>query len=153
MNINQSLIKYRWHGANVGATKYLDQTQLALNISRYLTDSLAIMLGINSFDPSPFCNHGMNLINFYGRSDFSYEYEELRQFMTKAMPNSAELSRELSFRKVISNRSKPVMAARYLAHAQHYGVSHLEWRTVRSWVINGVKKQPILTLTPAGLVA
>src|SRR5690606_22312480 len=31
-NISQSLIRYRWHGANVGATKYVDQTQVALNI-------------------------------------------------------------------------------------------------------------------------
>lgn len=153
LNVNQSLIKYRWHGANVGATKYVDQTQVALNISRYLTESLSIMLGINSFDPAPFCNHAMNLINFNGRLDFSDDYEQLRLFMTKAMPYSAELSRELSFRKVVSNRSRPAMAARYFAHVQRYGISHLEWRTVRSWLINGLRKQPILTLTPAGLVA
>ncbi|CAG0978661.1 Putative glycosyltransferase EpsE [Methylophilaceae bacterium] len=153
MNIGQRLIRYRWHGANIGATRYVAQTQLALNISRYLTESLSIMLGINSFDPAPFCNHGMNLINFYGREDFSEEYGHLRRFMTRAMPQSAELSRELSFRKVVSSRSRLVMASRYLAHTQRYGVSHLEWRTVRSWLINDFKKQPILTLTPAGLVA
>lgn len=153
INVNQSLIKYRWHGANVGATKYVDQTQVALNISRYLIESLSIIFGINSFDPAPFCNHGMNLINFDNRLDFSDDYEQLRLFMTKAMPPSVELSRELSFRKAISNRSRPLMAARYFTHAQRYGVSHLEWRTVRSWLINSFRKQPILTLTPAGLVA
>ena len=152
-NVNQSLIKYRWHGNNVGATKYVDQTQVALNISRYLTESLSIMLGINSFDPAPFCNHGVNLINIDGRSDFTAEYQDLRAMMTKAMPHSAELQRELSYRKVISNRARPVMAARYLAHAQRFGVHHVEYRTVRSWLINGLKKQPILTLTPAGLSA
>lgn len=153
MNINQSLIKYRWHGANVGATKYVAQTELALNISRYLAESLSIMLGMNRVDPTPFTNHGMNLINFGDRTDFTDAYQQLRAFMTKAMPQSAELSRELSFRKVISNRSRLPMASRYLAHAQQFGVSHLEWRTVRSWLINGLKKQPILTLTPAGLQA
>lgn len=152
-NIGQSLIKYRWHGANVGATKYVDQTQVALNISRYLTESLSIMLGINSFDPAPFCNHGVNLINFNDRLDFTEEYREMRQMLTRAMPHSAELHRELSYRKVISNRSKPVMAARYFAHSQRFGVHHVEWRTVRSWLINGLKKQPILTLTPSGLTA
>jgi glycosyltransferase involved in cell wall biosynthesis len=153
MNIGQSLIRYRWHGANVGATKYVDQTQVALNISRYLTESLSIMLGINSFDPAPFCNHGVNLINFNERTDFSAEYIQMRQMLTRAMPNSIELHRELSFRKVISNRSRPIMAARYLAHSQKYGVHHVEWRTVRSWLISGLKKQPILTLTPSGLAA
>jgi hypothetical protein len=32
-------------------------------------------------------------------------------------------------------------------------VHHVEYRTVRSWLINGLKKQPILTLTPSGLTA
>jgi glycosyltransferase involved in cell wall biosynthesis len=153
LNIGQSLIKYRWHGNNVGATKYVDQTQVALNISRYLTESLSIMLGINSFDPAPFCNHGVNLINFNERTDFSAEYAEMRQMMARAMPNSIELQRELSFRKAISNRSRPIMAARYFAHVQQYGRHHVEWRTVRSWLINGLKKQQILTLTPSGLAA
>lgn len=152
-NVGQSLIKYRWHGNNVGATKYVDQTQVALNISRYLTESLSIMLGINSFDPAPFCNHGVNLINIGGRSDFTQEYQALRAMMTKAMPDCAELQRELSYRKAISNRAKPAMAARYFAHSQRFGVHHVEWRTVRSWLINGLKKQPILTLTHSGLTA
>lgn len=153
MNVGQSLIKYRWHGANVGATKYVDQTQVALNISRYLTESLSLMLGLNSFDPAPFCNHGVNLINFHDREDFSDEYRQMRQIMLRAMPNCAELHRELSYRKVISNRSRAIMAARYLAHSQKFGIHHVEWRTVRSWLINGLKKQPILTLTPAGLTS
>jgi len=153
MNINQSLIKYRWHGANVGATKYIDQTDLALRISRYLTESLAIINNSKGFDPAPFCNHGVNLINFHGRTDFSEEYEQMRRFMTKIMPESLELQHELSYRKAISNRLKPVMAARYASHAARHGVRHVEWRTVRSWMIQDVKKQPILTLTPSGLVA
>jgi glycosyltransferase involved in cell wall biosynthesis len=153
MNINQSLIKYRWHGSNVGATKYVDQTDLALRISRYLTESLAIINNIKGFDPAPFCNHGVNLINFHGRTDFSEEYEQLRRFMTKVMPESMELQRELSYRKAISNRLKPVMGARYASHAARHGISHVEWRTVRSWMIQDLKKQPILTLTSSGLVA
>jgi glycosyltransferase involved in cell wall biosynthesis len=152
-NIGQSLIKYRWHGANVGATKYVAQTETALKISRYLTESLSIMLGINGFDPAPFCNHGVNLINFNERMDFSEEYKEMRLMLIRAMPNCAELQRELSFRKVISNRSRPIMAARYFAHTQRFGMHHVEWRTVRSWLINSLKKQPILTLTHSGLTA
>lgn len=153
MNIDRSLIKYRWHGANVGATKYVDQTQVALNISRYLTESLAIMHGAEYFDPAPFCNHGVNLIDFGHQTDFSREYEQLRRVMTKVMPDSGELRRELSYRKAISNRSRPAMAARYLGHAMRHGVRHVEWRTVRSWLIHDLKKQPILTLTSSGLSA
>lgn len=152
-NTECNLIRYRWHGANVGATKYVDQTQLALDISRYLVDSLAIMHDVDSVDPTPFCNHGVNLIHINGRSDFSVEYDRLVRFMRKTMPESEGLYRELSYRKAISNRSAPIMGARYLAHAARYGTRHVEWRTVRSWLIRDLKKQPILTLTPSGLTA
>ena len=153
LNVNRSLIQYRWHGGNVGATKYVDQTQVALNISRYLTDSLAIMHGVDSVDPAPFCNHGVNLIQFNGRSDFSVEYAQLERLLRKVMPDSDELRRELSYRKAISNRTGLLMGTRYLAHAARYGVRHVEWRTVRSWLIRDLKKQPILTLTSSGLTA
>lgn len=153
LNVNQSLIKYRWHGNNVGATKYVDQTDLALRISRYLTESLAIIHNTRGFDPAPFCNHGVNLINLHGRTDFTEEYEQMRRFMSKVMPESLELQHELSYRKAISNRLKPVMASRYAAHAARHGIRHVEWRTVRSWLIQDMKKQPILTLTSSGLVA
>lgn len=151
MNIRRSLIKYRWHGGNVGATKYVDQTQVALNISRYLAESVAIMHGVEYFDPAPFCNHGVNLFNFDNKADFSEEYARLQRVMSKVMPHCDELRRELSYRKAISNRSRTVMAARYAGHAAQHGIHHVEWRTVRSWLIRGLKKQPILTLTCSGL--
>lgn len=153
MNLNRSLIRYRWHGGNVGATKYVDQTQVALNISRYLAESLAVMHGAEYFDPAPFCNHGVNLLNFGDKTDFSREFRQLQRSMHKAMPAGAALQRELSYRHAISNRTRPVMAARYLRHALQYGVRHVEWRTVRSWLIRDLKKQPILTLTASGLSA
>lgn len=152
-NIGRGLIRYRWHGANVGAARYVDQTQLALDISRYLVNSLAIMHDVDSVDPAPFCNHGLNLLHINGRNDFSVEYDKLERFMRKVMPESEELRRELSYRKAISNRSGLMMGARYLAHAVRHGAHHVEWRTVRSWLIRDLKKQPILTLTPTGLTA
>lgn len=153
LNIDRSLIYYRWHGANVGATKYVDQTQVALNISRYLTDSLAIMHGVESIDPAPFCNHAVNLLNINGRTDFSEEFGRLERFMRKVMPDGEALRRELSYRQAISNRTGLLMSTRYLAHAARYGVRHVEWRTVMSWLIRDLKKQPILTLTSSGLTA
>ena len=153
LNIDRSLIQYRWHGGNVGATKYVDQTQVALDISRYLTASLALMRGAAYVDPAPFCNHGVNLINFDEQGDFAEEYAALERMMLAVMPDGDELRRELSYRKAISHRSRPVMAARYARHAAQHGVRHVEWRTVRSWLIRDLKKQPILTLTPNGLSA
>lgn len=153
MNIDRSLVKYRWHGANVSATKYFDQMQMALRISRYLVESLSIMQGTQCFDPAPFCNHGMNLFAVSGQIDFSGEYEAMRRILTKAMPPSAELRSELAFRRAIAVRTVPTMAARYSGYALRHGVRVTEWRTVRSWLLRGVRKRAILTLTPSGLTA
>jgi glycosyltransferase involved in cell wall biosynthesis len=153
LNVDRSLIKYRFHGANVSATKYVDQMQVALNISRYLAKTLAAIHGTREFDPAPFCNHGMNLFAVDGRSDFSEDFEAMRSILVKALPPSDELSRELAYRKTLSMRLSAVMALRYGAYALRYGVRFTEWRTIRSWMIRKVKKQSILTLTPSGLCA
>jgi glycosyltransferase involved in cell wall biosynthesis len=153
VNVERTLVKYRWHGANVGMTRYLDQMRTALRVSRYLVESLSIMRGTPGFDPAPFCNHGMNLFAVDGQFDFSAEYEAMRGSLTRALPSSDELRRELAYRKAISVRTAPLMAGRYTAYALANGVRLTEWRPVRNWLIRGIRKQPILTLTPSGLTA
>ncbi|MEO6353631.1 MAG: glycosyltransferase [Burkholderiaceae bacterium] len=153
ININRALIQYRWHGANVGATKYLAQMQMALNISRYLAESVSILHGVPKFDPAPFCNHGERLFEIEGQTDFSAEYAVLRKVLAKIVPAGVDLERELAFRKVISDRAKTTMAARFCSYAVRHGVHPAESRTIRSWLLRGLKKQPILMLKPSGLFA
>lgn len=151
MNLDRGLIKYRWHGANVGATKHVAQMQVALNISRYLAESVSILHGVAQFDPAPFCNHGERLFEIEGQTDFSTEYAALRKVLLKIVPASEELERELAFRKVISARAKVTMAARSCSYAVRHGVRPGESRTISSWMLHGLKKQPILKLKPSGL--
>ncbi len=153
INLERGLIKYRWHGANVGATKHRAQMQVALNISRNLAESISIMHGVALLDPAPFCNHGERLFEIEGASDFSAQYAALQTVLLKIVPASAERERELAFRKVISVRAKLTMATRFGCYALRHGVRPAESRTIRSWMLRGIQKQPILTLKPSGLIA
>jgi len=157
MNLPEPLVLYRVHGNNVGYTKFVPQAQVALDISRYLVDSLSAREGLASFDPAPFCSHAMQVIEISGRSDFSDEYRQLAELMTRTIPKSRELSRELSFRCCLANRSKIVMLYRYQKHLRSFGYDAGEYLTIRSWLIpralRSLRKRPFLRLTPSGLTA
>jgi hypothetical protein len=150
VNLDRKLIQYRWHGANVGATRHQAQMQVALDISRSLAESVAILHGVEQCDPAPFCNHGERLFEIDGRSDFSDGDELLGTVLRKLVPASAELERELAFRRVLARRDRATMAARFCSFAARYGARPAESRTVRSWLLRGWQKQAILRLTPSG---
>jgi hypothetical protein len=152
INLDRKLIQYRWHGANIGATKHQAQMQVALDISRYLAESVAILHGSQPCDPAPFCNHGERLFEIEGQSDFSAAFQMLRVSLRKLAPAGPGLERELAFRHVLTRRDRASMAARYCAFAARYGVRPAESRTVRSWLLRGWQRQPILRLSPSGQV-
>ena len=151
VNLKRKLIQYRWHGANVGATKHHAQMQVALDISRSLAETAALLHGGAPCDPAPFCNHGERLFEIEGRSDFSDAYQMLHATLGKLVPAGAELERELAFRRVLARRERATMAARFGAFALRYGARPAEAHTVRSWLLRGWQKQSILRLTSAGL--
>ncbi|MFZ2629005.1 MAG: glycosyltransferase family 2 protein, partial [Rugosibacter sp.] len=145
-NLEQKLIRYRWHGGNVGATRWLEQMRVALSISRHLVDSLAAMQDCASVDPAPFCTHGEALFEIEDRRDFSTEYIRMRGLLQKLVPDGADLRRELAFRRVAAVRSAPVMAARFAFFAACHGTRQTERRAVKSWLLRGLRRQPRLTL-------
>lgn len=151
MNVERNLVKYRWHGGNVAATRYLEQMRVSLNISRYLAESLSLMQGRHCPDPAPFCNHGEQLFDIDGRQDFAPQWRELRAFLQKALPASAGLERELAFRNVIASRGRAGMTGRFCAFALRHGTYSTERRTVKFWLTRGLRRRPPLTLTTAGL--
>lgn len=149
-NIQKNLIQYRWHGANVSATKFLEQSNVALNISRNFVQSMSLLYGLKSFDPVPLCNHGERLIKLPTKANFFDEYEMLKPIMAKLIPNDEVRQRELDYRWVISNRSIPVMLFRYLRFIIKYRVSDIEWRTIRTWIVDTIKSNKRLTLNRSG---
>jgi len=152
VNLDRKLIQYRWHGANVGATKHQAQMQMALDISRSLAESAALIHGVARCDPAPFCNHGERLFEIEGESDFSDGFAQLVALMEKMAPAGADLERELAFRHVLTRRDRITMTARFASFAARYGVRPAEMRTVRSWLLRGLQKQPILRLAPSGRI-
>ena len=156
-NLSERLILYRLHGNNVGYTKFVAQSQVALDISRYLVASLSHREGLEPFDTAPFCNHAMQLIDIPGRTDFSEEHRQLSTLMMRVMQPSHDLSRVLSFSSCLKNRSKPIMLQRYLRHRSRFGHNDREYLTVRSWLIprtlRKLRKRPYLTLKPSGLTS
>lgn len=145
-NLEQGLIQYRWHGSNVGATRYLEQMRVALSISRSLAASLAVMQGCASADPAPFCTHGEALFEIEDQCDFSAEYIQICALLQKALPDGAELRRELAFRHVVAVRRAPIMAERFAYFAARYGTRQTERRAVKSWLLRGLRRHPRLTL-------
>ncbi|HEY0060691.1 MAG TPA: glycosyltransferase [Telluria sp.] len=152
VNLDRKLIQYRWHGGNVGATKHQAQMQMALDISRSLAESAAILHNVPRCDPAPFCNHGERLFDVDGESDFSDGYLQLAALMQKVAPGGADLERELAFRRVLARRDRASMALRFAGFASRYGARPAEVRTVRSWLLRGLQKQAILRLAPSGRI-
>lgn len=145
-NLDQKLISYRWHGGNVGATRYLEQMRVALSISRHLADSAAAMDGSASVDPAPFCTHGEALFDIEGRSDFSTEFLKIRALLSRRISDGPDLRRELAFRRVVAMRSAPIMAARFASFTVRHGTRQTERRAVKSWLLRGLRRQPMLTV-------
>jgi hypothetical protein len=152
-NIAQPLIKYRWHSTNVGATKHIEQMQMALDISRYLAETFSILNDVEYIDPAPFCNHGESLFDIDAQTDFSEDYASLSEAFCKALPPSDDLNRELAFRKVISDRSWFSMGIRFAAFALSHRIRSAEMNTVRSWMLRGLKRRPMLQLRSGGVIS
>lgn len=152
VNLKRKLIQYRWHGNNVGALKHQAQMQMALDISRNLAESAAALHNAVRCDPAPFCNHGERLFDIEGETDFSHNYVQLTALMRKIAPLGADLERELAFRRVLARRDRATMSLRFASFAASHGVRPAEMRTVRSWLLRGLHKQPILRLAPSGRI-
>lgn len=145
-NLERRLIRYRWHGSNVGATRYLEQMGVALNISRHLAASLAAMHGATGIDPAPFCTHGEALFDIVGRDDFSADHRQLSLLLRKHIGDGPALQRELAFRRVLAVRRNWPLLPRFLSFAVRHGAGQMERRAVKSWLLRRVQRRPVLTL-------
>jgi len=137
-NVPQQLIRYRWHGNNVSATRFVEQMALSLSVSRFLTRSFCALHGLAWFDPAPFCNHGGILLDVDGQMNFDAEFEKMADALRCGLGASPGLERELRYREAISTRNKAALLWRYsrfrTAHAPVTG----EWDAVRGWLVRRV---------------
>lgn len=141
-NVPEKLIKYRWHGNNVSATRFDDQMKVSLQVSRYLARAFSQMHGVPYFDPAPFCNHGGLLFDIDGRSDFSAEFERMAASVRQGFDYSPEVERELTFRKLATTRNEFSLLWRYFFFQSGNAPETGEWNAVRSWLIRRFPGKP-----------
>jgi hypothetical protein len=144
----QKLIRYRWHGNNVSSTRFFEQMEVSLAISRSLARSFCTMHGLPWFDPAPFCNHGGILLDVDGQMNFDAEFEKMADALRRGFGASPEVERELRYRKAISTRNEAALLWRYnrfrTAHAPETG----EWNAVRAWLIRRFPSKRRMSVTP-----
>jgi glycosyltransferase involved in cell wall biosynthesis len=138
-NVGTPLVKYRRHTASVGNLHPLMQTKLALQVSRFLAKSFCTLKAVQEFDPAPFCNHGEHVFDF-GLEDHNDQFEQMAVALRGGLGQSKELERELAFRWVLATRNSARMAARYFQFRLKYDPTPSERRTVRNWLLRGIRK-------------
>jgi hypothetical protein len=73
--------------------------------------------------------------------------------LRRGLGSSAELERELAFRWVLATRNSAVMAARFLRFNWNYGAMPNETRSVRNWLLRGIRKGRYVYRVDRGPVA
>lgn len=138
-NIPMPLIKYRRHGTSVGIANHEAQVEASLRISRFLSRSFGVMNQVEEFDPGPFCNHADYVFDFH-RKDYSADFDRMTRSLRRGLGASAELARELAFRRVLAIRKHPAMMYRFLQFQSRYSAQPPERRTVRNWLLRGIRR-------------
>lgn len=134
-NVPQKLIQYRWHGNNVSATRFHEQMEVSLTISRNLVATFCQIHNLQWFDPAPFCNHGGLLFDVDGRSNFDSSFEQMAEIVKRGFGGSSQLDRELKYRKAISTRNELGLLWRYWRFQSGSAPETGEWNAVRAWLI------------------
>lgn len=147
-NVPQKLIRYRWHGNNVSATRFMDQMAVSLDISRSLVRSLCAMHQLPWFDPAPFCNHGGILLDVGGQGNFDAEFERMADALRRALGDSEELRRELLYRKAIATRREASLLWRFHRFRASHTPETGEWNAVRSWLIRRFPGKRRMSVAP-----
>jgi hypothetical protein len=147
-NVPQKLIRYRWHGNNVSITRFTEQMELSLAISRSLARSFCTMHGLPWFDPAPFCNHGGILFDVGGQRNFDDEFEKMADTLRRGLGTSPEVERELRYRKAISTRNGAALLWRYNRFRTVHTPETNEWNAVRGWLVRRFPGKRRISVSP-----
>lgn len=134
-NVPEKLIRYRWHGSNVSATRFHEQMDMSLVISRNLVHSFCAVHNLHAFDPAPFCNHGGMIFDVDGQKNFDAEFSQMADTLRLGFGSSDELERELRFRRTISTRVEARLLWRYNQFRATNVPETGEWNAIRSWMV------------------
>jgi len=140
-NVPERLIRYRWHGNNVSATRFHEQMDVSLTISRYLVRSFCLIHNLPWFDPAPFCNHGGMLFEVERAGNLDAAFEHMAAILRRGLGESEELERELRFRRVVSTRQEARLLWRYNRFQSENVPETGEWYAIRAWLVRPFSRQ------------
>lgn len=149
LNIDEVLIKYRWHGDNVGAKKFLDQIELSIKISRYLAASFSVKHNVDRFDPAPFCTYGgtvLKIIPNVSSHDLARRFNKMSGALSLALGKSNGLIRELAYRNVLSTRHSLCMLIKYMFFKLKNTSDLDEWYAVKNWLTRKIKRRQFVSV-------
>jgi glycosyltransferase involved in cell wall biosynthesis len=149
LNIDEVLIKYRWHGDNVGAKKFLDQIELSIKISRYLAASFSVKHNVERFDPAPFCTYGgtvLKIVDNVSSHNLSRRFKKMSDALSLAFGKSNGLIRELEYRNVLSTRHTLCMLVKYMLFKIKNNSDLDEWYAVKNWVTRKIKRRQFVSV-------
>ena len=150
LNIDEVLIKYRWHGDNVGAKKFVDQITLSIKISRYLAALFCAKNGLERFDPAPFCTYGGTVLSITDDTstfNLAKSFAQISDKLTKVIGSSVGLSRELAYRKVLTTRNTFYILVKYGVFILNNKSDIDEWYAVKNWATRKIKPRQLIPVS------
>lgn len=153
-NLPEALLDYRWHGDNESSRKFLAQTTMAIELSRFMALRSCGRHGLPCFDPVSMATHGGVLIVLDPAHETSRAFQALKSLAEVCSQTGyAEVQRELSYRHMLSTRSTFTMIARALKHVGRFGFDRQELNPVLSWVTRGYKGGQPLQMDASGAIS
>jgi glycosyltransferase involved in cell wall biosynthesis len=149
-NVPDKLIRYRWHTSNVSVTRFAEQIDQSLMVSRYLARVFSLHYKVPYFDPAPFCSHGARFFDVDGRGNFDREYAAMAATLRRVMGDSDQLARELDYRWVASTRGELALLGRYWRFRLKHRPETGEWLSVRAWLLRALPRRASVRVAAEG---
>lgn len=144
-NLQQTLIRYRRHSAQVGAKNFTRQIDNSARIARYLARNVAALNGMPLPDPLFFANFGGTPF-LTERVDLEPEWRQFRDGLKAYFGPSAALTRELDYRRILAHRTLLKVALRYLRFRRNYEPVADERVSVRALLLSLARVRPLKSL-------
>lgn len=144
-NLREPLVKYRMHSSGVSRMHRKEQMRSALEVSSFLARSIASRLGINSFDPTPFCAHGEIVFRRRG-VNYADLYQPVAKALIALLGDNLAVKRALAIREVLAAPGAVSATSKILKLMATYNLRPHEKRQLKNFLLQKVRPQYVQDL-------